>query len=130
MAFIKDKVDYKEIEKIPIKAFKMFLSGQPWDFTSLTNNKGLSYIPRTLNTAPTPKVSLNGEILLFVAEEELSLFKNAKGVATLLDGGVATMEPVEKWEKFEEEYMDEPIDKARDEGFKPINELPRFNGDN
>ena len=130
MTFIKDKVNHEEIEKLPVEDFKKFLSGLPCSFSSLANNKGLSYIPRTLNTAPTPKVSLNGEILLFVAEEELSLFKNAKGVATLLDGGVATMEPVEKWEKFEEEYMDEPIDKALDEGFKPIDELPRFNGDN
>ena len=130
MTFIKDKVNHEEIEKLPITDFRMFLSGLPCSFSSLTANKGFSYIPRTLNTAPTPKVSLNGEILLFVTEEELSLFKNAKGVATLLDGGVATMEPAEKWEKFEEEYMDEPIDKARDEGFKPIDELPRFNGDN
>ena len=130
MTFMKDKVNHEEIEKLPVEDFKKFLSGLPCSFSSLANNKGLSYIPRTLNTAPTPKVSLNGEILLFVAEEELSLFKNAKGVATLLDGGVATMEPVEKWEEFEEEYMDEPIDKARDEGFKPIDELPRFNGDN
>lgn len=130
MTFMKDKVNHEEIKKLPVEDFKKFLSGLPCSFSSLANNKGLSYIPRTLNTAPTPKVSLNGEILLFVTEEELSLFKNAKGVATLLDGGVATMEPVEKWEEFEEEYMDEPIDKARDEGFKPIDELPRFNGDN
>lgn len=98
----------------------------PCSFSSLTNNKGLSYIPRTLNTAPTPKVSLNGEIWFFVTDEELNLFKNAKGVATLLDGGVATLEPIENSKRIDEEDMDEFIDMAIAEGFSPVKNLPSF----
>lgn len=126
MVFMKDKVSTEEIKALPVEDFKKFLSGMPCSFSSLTNNKGLSYIPRTLNTAPTPKVSLNGEIRLFLTDEELNLFKNAKGVATLLDGGVATLDPIENSKRFDEEDVDEFIDMAIAEGFLPVRNLPSF----
>lgn len=133
MAFIRDRINLEEMKEKEdfVTAVKDFLLGKKADFKGITHNAmdfktAVSYIPRTYNTAPTPKVSLNGEIRLFLTDDELNLFKNAKGVATLLDGGVATLDPIENSKRIDDEDMDEFIDMAIAEGFLPVKNLPSF----
>ena len=85
--------------------------------------------------APTPKVSVNATIILFMDDEDAENLLNGKRYATILDNGfiyIANNEDnniINSVRDFNVvDDIDEYIEDYLDEGFVKINELPYTNG--